>query len=61
LNDYVDCNYYLGFKFENITHSLRDNKHLLQDEESALRKRVIIFVITLIEELKNCLSENVNI
>jgi len=40
---------------------MRDNKHLVQDEEYNLRKRVITFVIALIEELKNRLPENLDI
>lgn len=51
----------MGFKFENIIRNLRDNKHLLQDKECGLRKRVITFVMALIEELKNRLPENLDI
>lgn len=61
IEDYVDWNCYLGFKFETIIRNLKDNKHLLQDEECALRKRVINFVIALIEELKTRLPENLDI
>lgn len=51
----------MGFKFENIIRNLKDNKNLSKDEECALRKRVITFVIALIEEIKNRLPENLDI
>lgn len=60
IRDFLDKNCYLGYRFEKEIHEMRE-KGLPRDDEEMIRHRCITFIVSLVEEIKNRLPENLTL
>lgn len=60
IRDFLDQNCYLGFRFEKQILEMRV-KGLPKEDEEIMRQRCVTFIVSLIEEIKNRLPENLTL
>lgn len=60
IRDFLDQKCYLGFRFEKQILEMRE-KGLPREDEEIMRHRCITFIVSLVEEIKNRLPENLTL
>ena len=61
IDDYLDPNPYLGYRFENKIKEMKENNTINKAEETTLRDRCWISMLVLVKQIKQRLPDNMKI